>query len=120
MYLTIHVGFGLASVFFLLAYFIRQPKYNIVFMILALLASNCVSEMIWAIYCPGLRSTGLVSSATGFLDFVSYLGAAFSSIIFAKAVIQIGWGKLILVWFGLMILSAAGVTLKMPGKNREI
>ena len=46
----------------------------------------------------------MVSTVTGFLDFISYIAAALSSTLFANAVSQIGWGNLILVWFGLMIL----------------
>ena len=52
-----------------------------------------------------------MSSATGFLDFVSYMAASASSTIFADAVSVIGWGNLILVWMGLMI---AGVIVALP------
>jgi sugar phosphate permease len=58
-----------------------------------------------------LAKTGMVSSATGFLDFISYMAAAISSKIFANAVDAIGWGNLILVWFGLMVL---GVLVALP------
>jgi sugar phosphate permease len=53
----------------------------------------------------------MVSGATGFLDFVSYMAAAASSKLFANAVSSIGWGNLILIWFGLMIL---GVVVALP------
>ena len=46
----------------------------------------------------------MVSSATGFLDFMSYVAASISSTVFANAVSVIGWGNLILVWFGLKFL----------------
>ena len=62
-------------------------------------------------YCPSLTYTGLVSSATGFLDFISYMAAALSSTIFANAVDSIGWKNLILVWFGLMVV---GVIVALP------
>ena len=42
------------------------------------------------------------------------MAAAASSKIFANAVDVIGWGNLILVWFGLM---AAGVIVALPKKK---
>ena len=67
--------------------------------------------MLWSRYCPSLRDTGMVSSATGFLDFLSYMAAAAANLIFASAASTIGWGNLILVWLGLMIV---GVLLMLP------
>ncbi|MBO5408585.1 MAG: MFS transporter [Clostridia bacterium] len=104
MDLTILLSFVSASVFFILLYFVKQPVFNIIFLILAIMSSNSASCMLWSRYCPSLRDTGMVSTVTGFLDFISYIAAALSSTLFANAVSQIGWGNLILVWFGLMIL----------------
>ena len=73
------------------------------------------STMHWSRYCPGLRDTGMVSSATGFLDFMSYMAASISSTLFANAVSDIGWGNLILVWFGLMLI---GVLVAIPHRKR--
>jgi len=67
--------------------------------------------MLWSRYCPSLRDTGMVSSATGFLDFLSYMAAAAANLIFANAASAIGWGNLILVWLGLMIV---GVVIMLP------
>jgi sugar phosphate permease len=53
----------------------------------------------------------MVSSATGFLDFTSYLSAAVSSALFANAVDVIGWKVLILVWFALV---AIGLLVSLP------
>lgn len=103
MDLTLLIMFLLAAASFLLVSMIKQPFFNIVFMIIAIMSSNCSSDMIWSRYCPGLRDTGMVSSVTGFLDFVSYVAAAVSNLIFANAVAVIGWEKMILVWFGLML-----------------
>ena len=73
------------------------------------------ASSMWNRYCPGLRDTGMVSSVTGYLDFISYMSAAASSSIFANAVSSIGWGKLILVWFLLMI---AGISVSLPYKYK--
>lgn len=108
---TLLLSFIAAALFFLLVFLCRQQVLNIVFMVLAILSTNCASTMLWSIYCPSLRDTGMVSSATGFLDFMSYMAAAASSSIFAKAAGVIGWSGLILVWFGLMVV---GIIVALP------
>lgn len=110
---SILMFFSSSAICFLMVYFIKQPIVNLVFMVLAMLSSNCAACLMWNHYCPGLRDTGMVSSATGFLDFASYMAAAISSKLFANAVGAIGWGNLILVWVGLMC-SGVIVTLIRP------
>ena len=112
---TILTGFTSATVCFLAVFFIKQPVLNIIFMVLAIMSSNCASSMMWNRYCPSLRETGMVSTATGYLDFVSYMAASAASTLFANAVADIGWGNLILVWFGLMAL---GILVALPAKNK--
>lgn len=111
IYKTLLIAFSASAISFLMVFLCRQPVLNISFMVLAILAANCASTMLWSIYCPSLRDTGMVSSATGFLDFMSYMAAAASSSIFAKAAGTIGWSGLILVWFGLMVI---GVIVSLP------
>ena len=108
---TLLLMFGLSAVFFLGAFFIKEPSINIIMMVLAIIAANCSATMLWSIYCPSLRDTGMVSGATGFLDFLSYMAAAVANVVFANAVSAIGWGNLILVWCGLMVL---GVVVALP------
>lgn len=112
MDLTILVAFLSAVVCFLLTYLIKLPVINIIFLVVGILSSNVASSMMWSRYCPSLRETGLVSSATGFLDFISYMAAAATSTIFANAVSAIGWRNLVLVWVVLMVL---GVVIAIPG-----
>ena len=107
--------FAASAVMFLLVYLVKLPLFNMVFIILAILAANSAASILWSMYCPSLAPTGMVSGATGFLDFVSYLSAAVSSTVFANAVDSIGWGNLILVWFALM---AAGVAVALPGRKK--
>lgn len=111
MDLTILLAFASSAVSFFGVYSIKIPAINIVLMVLAILSANGASSMLWSKYCPSLRDTGMVSSATGFLDFASYMAAAVSSSIFANAVSSIGWGNLILIWFGLMVV---GVAISLP------
>lgn len=108
---TLLLSFMAAALSFLLVALCKQQVLNIFFMVMAILAANSASTMLWSIYCPGLRNTGMVSSATGFLDFMSYMAAAASSSLFAKAVGTIGWGGLIWVWFGLMVV---GIIIALP------
>jgi len=111
MDLTILVAFSSATCFFTLVYFVSHPVLNIVFLVLAILSSNCAASMLWSRYCPSLRDTGMVSSATGFLDCTSYTAASISSKLFSNAVSVIGWDNLILVWLGLMI---SGIAIALP------
>ena len=109
--LVLLLYFAVSAGSFIVCAFIRQPAVNIAFIVLAVLSANCAAVILWSVYCPSLADTGLVSSATGFLDFASYLAAAISSTLFAHAVSAIGWTNLILVWFALM---ACGVVVALP------
>ena len=111
---TILLMFSLSTVFFFRVYLIQIPAVNIVLMVLAIMSSNASATMLWSRYCPSLRDTGMVSGATGFLDFLSYMAAAAANILFANAVTSIGWNNLILVWMGLMI---AGVIVALPYRS---
>lgn len=102
MELTMILFFILSTLFFVSLYFIREPILNIVLLVLAVMSSNCSASMLWSRYCPSLRDTGMVSSATGFIDFVSYMAAAASTSIFANSVSTVGWGNLILIWAGIV------------------
>ena len=101
---TLLTMFSVSALAFLILYFIKEPILNIIVLVLAIMASNGGACIVWSRYCPSLRDTGMVSGVTGYLDFLSYMAAAASSKIFAEAATTIGWGNLILVWFGLMVL----------------
>ena len=111
MDIVILIGFSASAICFLSVFLLKQPILNILFMVLAIMSSNCAAAMLWSRYCPSLRDTGMVSSATGYLDFISYMAASISSTLFANAVSDVGWGNLILIWFALMIL---GVVVALP------
>lgn len=108
---TILIMFTSATVFFAALYFVKVPVLNIIFMVLAVMSSNGAATMLWSRYCPSLKETGIVSGATGFLDFLSYMAAAVSSSLFANAVNGIGWGNLILIWLALMV---CGLAISFP------
>lgn len=108
---TVLVVFISSAFFFTFTYFVKYPVLNIVFIVLAIMSSNAAATMLWSRYCPGLRDTGLVSSATGFLDFLSYSAAAAANKLFSGAIDAIGWEKLIIVW---LMLAASGVFVALP------
>ena len=68
----------------------------------------------YALDAVGTCHTGMVSGATGFLDFLSYAAASATSTLFAEAVTTIGWGNLILVWAGLMFV---GIIVALPYRS---
>ena len=103
--------FALSTLFFLFTYWFKMPIINVIMIGLAIFMANSASSMMWTEYCLSLRKTGMVSSATGYLDFLSYAAAAVANIIFADAVSSIGWGKLVLVWTALMLF---GVIVCLP------
>lgn len=108
---TILLMFSSSAIFFTLTYFVTIPVLNIVCIVLAIMSCNGASTMLYSRYCPSLRDTGKVSSVTGFLDFLSYMSAAAANLLFANAVTAIGWGNLVLVWLGLMLI---GVVNALP------
>lgn len=114
---TLLFTFSASALSFLLMFVIRDPIVNIIFAVLALVMNSGAAEMLFSVYCPSLRETGMVSTATGFLDFVHYLAAAAANLIFANAIAAIGWGNLILTWAGLM---AAGVLVSVPWKGKRV
>lgn len=111
---TMKIGFGLSALSFLFVFLNKIPALNIVLMVVAIMTANFASSMLWSVYCPSLKGTGMVSFATGFIDFVSYMAAAAANIVFANAVTAIGWGPLILVWMG---LSLTGLLVSFLGKH---
>jgi predicted MFS family arabinose efflux permease len=108
---TVLIMFVSAACFFALTYFVAHPVINIICIVLAIMSSGGAATMLWSRYCPSLRDTGMVSSATGFLDFLSYMSAATANLVFANAATAIGWGALILVWLALMLV---GVLVALP------
>lgn len=115
--LTLTVGFTSASVFFTLVFLVKVPVINVVCLVFAIISSNCAASMLFSRYCPSLADTGMVSTATGYLDFTSYIAASASSKLFANAVNIIGWNKLILVWVLLMLV---GVAISIPAVRKQI
>ena len=111
MYLTSLIAFSASAFSFLMVYILKQPVLNILFIVVRIMDTNSAATMLRSRYCPSLRDMSMVSGATGFIDFISYMSAEASSTIFANAVNSIGWSKLILLW---MILMCIGIVISLP------
>lgn len=114
LHVTILIAFSLSTLFLIAVYFVTHPVINIICLTAAIMSSGMAATMLFSRYCPSLRDTGMVSGATGFLDFLSYMAAAFSNWLFPNAVAVVGWGGLILVWVGIV---AFGVMVALPYKK---
>ncbi|MBQ2945061.1 MAG: MFS transporter [Clostridia bacterium] len=113
---TLLIMFITSAVFFASAYFIKLPLLNVIAIVGAVMASNGAATMLWSIYCMRLKNTGVVSGATGFLDFLSYLAAATANSVFASLITSVGWQGMIAVWTATVIL---GVIVSIPFKKRK-
>lgn len=104
--------FIVSAAAFVLTFFVNLPILNIILLIIAVIGSNASSSILWSVYCPSLSDTGMVSSATGFLDFLSYMAAAIATAVFGNMVERVGWGNLILIW---AVLAGLGILVSLLG-----
>lgn len=111
MNLSLILWFSLATVGFGSLIFIHNKIANIIVLVISVLASNAAATVLWSIYCPSLYKTGVVSTITGFLDFLSYMAAAAASIIFPMLVVNDDWTYVIVACFILMLV---GLIISLP------
>lgn len=115
-YPSLLILFGLSLFGFVLTFLVKSPILNIIFLTIALIGSTGASSILWSVYCPSLSQTGMVSSATGFLDFLSYMAAAIATAVFGNIVIYVGWDNLILIWTALIALAVLTALIGVRGK----
>lgn len=108
--------FSLSAISFAGMYFVSVPIVNAVLLTIAMFTSACASSLLFSVWCPSLADTGMVSTATGFVDAASYLGAGTANLLFANAITTIGWGWLIVIWGALMVL---GIFTALPYKKNQ-
>ena len=111
MDLVILLSFTLSTLSFAAVFFCESRVPNIILLVIAIMSSGASATMLYSRYCPSLRDTGMVSGATGFLDFMSYAAASLASTLFSTYVSAIGWRGLIAIWFS---LTALGVIIALP------
>lgn len=111
MHLSPLLFFSFAALCFGALYFITDPTLNVIVLIIGMMSSGASATILYSVYCPSLRDTGLVSSITGFLDFLSYIASALASMAIPQLVAWIGWKNTLLVALALMLL---GVLICLP------
>ena len=104
---------------FLLAALIRDPLANIVSLTLALLANGCAAGLLYCQYCPTLKDTGMVSSATGFMTGISYVGSSLATSAFGFASNVIGWQPLVFVWAAIMLIGGVAMLPVFDYRKKE-
>lgn len=114
-YPSLLILFGVSLAAFVLTFLVKVPVLNIIFLVIAITASSGASGILWSVYCPSLADTGMVSSATGYLDFLSYMAAAVATAVFGNMVDLVGWDNLVLIWTALSVL---GVAISVPRGKR--
>ena len=116
MNLALILWFLLASLGFGSLIFIHNRLANIIVLVISVLASNAAATVLWSIYCPSLYKTGMVSTITGFLDFLSYMAAAAASVVFPMLVVDNDWTYVIVACFALMLI---GLIISLPIKRKK-
>ena len=111
MHLCTLMFFAVSALSFTVLYFVTSPIPNICIMVVAIMSSNAAATMLWSVYCPSLCDTGLVSGITGFLDFLSYVAAALSSLLIPKIVAVFSWNSIVLIMAALMLV---GILISVP------
>lgn len=109
-------AFLLATVFFFGMRLVQTPSLNILFLLLAQMAIGCASSLLWSIYIPSQRESGMVSTINGVLDFSGYVFASIANMVFAHIVEAMGWNEIILLW---LCMPAVGLILSLFVKQEE-
>ena len=106
LHLSPIIFFSFSAVCFTVLYFVTNPLLNIIVIIIAIMSANASATMLYSVYCPSLRDTGLVSGITGFIDFLSYIAAALASMAIPYIVGDIGWRNTLLIPLLMMLVGA--------------
>ena len=89
---------------------------NIFCLLLAQIAIGIASSLVWSIYIPSQRESGMVSTINGVLDFSGYLFASVANILFAHIIGNLGWNGIIVLWCA---LPAVGFIMSMITKQNK-
>ncbi len=113
-------SFASGALFILGMRFISIPSINIISILLAQISIGTASSLVWSIYIPSQRKSGMVSSINGVLDFTGYLFASIATVIFSRLIESLGWNGIITAWFFLALsgVVVAFITNKRNSKNK--
>lgn len=106
------------SLFIVGMWVFEVPYLNVLFILLSQIAIGTASSLVWSIYIPSQRKSGMVSSINGILDFTGYLFSSFATVIFSSLIGPLGWGAIIGFW---LILTLSGsVVAYIANRKNEI
>ena len=112
----IRFSFVFSTLFFVGMRFINVPYLNILCLLLAQMSIGTASSLLWSIYIPSQRESGMVSTINGVLDFSGYLFASVANIIFAHTVNGLGWSGIITMW---TCMSAVGIVVAAAARQEK-
>jgi len=113
------LGFVLIGVFSLLCLIKVSAIYGIVCLTAIYAAVSLVNTSFLSIYPIRYRSEGNVSSVSGVLDFVTYLGASLSAVLYGYVIGPLGYGSMFISW-ALLVVPAIIVLLPFSKKEKRI
>ena len=94
----IRFSYLFASVFFIGVFFFDNIYINVICLLLAKMNIGTSSSLLWSIYIPAQRKSGMVSTVNGVFDFSGYVFAAAANLLFAHSIESLGWGGIIALW----------------------
>lgn len=109
-------SFASGALFILGMRFISIPSINIICILLAQISIGTASSLVWSIYIPSQRKSGMVSSINGVLDFTGYLFASVATVIFSRLIESLGWNGIITIWF---FVALSGVVVAFITNKRN-
>lgn len=109
-------SFSIGALMILGVRFIEVPFVNILFILLAQIAIGTASSLIWSIYIPAQKKSGVVSSINGILDFSGYIFSSIATMAFSKFIEPLGWNFMIIVW---LCVAIAGILASSFAKQTK-
>lgn len=100
----IRFSYLFASVFFTGVFFFDNIYLNVICLLLAKMSIGTSSSLLWSIYIPAQRKSGMVSTVNGVFDFSGYLFASAANLLFASSIESLGWNGIIALWFSMTII----------------
>ncbi len=117
--LMMRVSFAISSVLFLSMIFVGNSLFNIILLILALMALSSCSALLWSIYIPGLGKTGRTSSVNGVLDCSGYIAAALANMAFAM-MSTVDWKYVLMIWASIGVIGVIATLLVRIKKQPDV
>lgn len=100
------LGFALTVLFSVLCLFTVSALYSVICLTAIYMSISMVNTSFLSIYPIRYRAEGNVSSVSGVIDFVTYLGAGISAFLYGYMIKPLGYGSMFITWAVLAALAA--------------